>query len=106
MNPQMKKGVIELCIMKIIDLKKVSTYEILNKIHNLKVNENTIYPILRRLYKDGYLEQEKGNNAVGAPRKYYKLTKQGEEKLKEHINAWEEFSNSVEKILKGEINDD
>ena len=101
MNPQMKKGVIELCIMKIIDLKKSSTYEILNQIHSLKVNENTIYPILRRLNKEGYLDQEKGNNAVGAPRKYYKLTKLGEQKLVEHITAWEDFSNSVERILKG-----
>ncbi|MCF7924501.1 MAG: PadR family transcriptional regulator [Candidatus Izimaplasma sp.] len=106
MNSQMKKGVIELCIMKIIDLKKSSTYEILNQIHNLKVNENTIYPILRRLNKEGYLDQEKGNNAVGAPRKYYKLTEVGEKKLEELSRSWEEFYHSVERILKGEINDE
>lgn len=102
MNTQMKKGIVELCIMKLIQHKKSSTFEILSKMKNLEVSENTIYPILRRLYSDGFLKQEKANNEVGAPRKYYDLTDRGLEQLNLLMGEWEEFTHSVNQILKGE----
>lgn len=101
MNAQMKKGVVELCIMKLIQIKKSSSFEILNKMRLLEVNENTIYPILRRLFSDGYLIQEKGSNEVGAPRKYYDLTEKGQKQLNELIEEWNSFTSSVNQILEG-----
>ncbi|QWB99636.1 PadR family transcriptional regulator [Mycoplasmatota bacterium] len=105
MNSQMKKGIVELCIMKLIEIKKSSTFEILNKMRALEVNENTIYPILRRLNNEGYLRQEKGNNDIGAPRKYYDLTDKGRSELSNQIDDWFGFINSVNEILKGDINE-
>lgn len=105
MNPQMKKGIIELCIMKVIDTKKSSAFEILKKIKGLDVNENTVYPILRRLNNDGYLIQEKGNNEVGAPRKYYDLTNKGRDELIQELGEWDAFIESVSHILKEENNE-
>lgn len=102
MNSQMKKGIVELCIMKLIETKKSSTFEILKKMRTLEVNENTIYPILRRLNNEGFLQQEKGKNEVGAPRKYYDLTEKGKKELTEQINEWFDFTSSVNKILKGD----
>jgi len=98
----MKKGIVELCIMKLIENKKSSTYEILRKMKSLEVSENTIYPILRRLYSESYLKQEKANNEVGAPRKYYDLTEKGKDQLGLLIEEWESFTESVNLILKGE----
>lgn len=102
MNTQMKKGIVELCIMKIIDIKKSSAFEILKKIKSLDVNENTVYPILRRLNNDKFVTQEKGNNDVGAPRKYYDLTIKGREQLTQLVNDWDSFIGSVNQILKGD----
>jgi len=105
MNSQMKKGIVELCIMKLIETKKSSTFEILKKMRTLEVNENTIYPILRRLNNEGYLKQEKGKSDVGAPRKYYDLTEKGRIELTDQINEWFDFTSSVNRILK-EDNDE
>jgi len=104
MNVQMKKGVVELCIMKLIERKQSSAYEILNRMKQLEVNENTIYPILRRFKKEGYVQQEKGNNEVGAPRKYYRLTEEGHEQLLELMDEWKRFTDSVNEILKEDHN--
>lgn len=103
MNAQMKKGVVELCIMKVIEHKKSSAYEILKTMKRLEVNENTIYPILRRLKGDGYLSQERGNNDIGAPRKYYVLTEKGYDRLKSMYNDWLTFTGTVNEILEGVI---
>jgi PadR family transcriptional regulator PadR len=100
MNAQMKKGIVELCIMKLLDDRKASTFEILKQIEDLDVNKNTVYPILRRLNNDGLLICEKGNNAIGAPRKYYSLSDEGKEKLTSLLEAWRSFTASVNHILK------
>jgi len=106
MNAQMKKGVVELCILKVIEHKKSSAYEILKIMKLLEVNENTIYPILRRLKADTYLSQERGNNDIGAPRKYYCLTDKGIERLKEMYDDWVSFTSSVNEILEGAMNNE
>lgn len=103
MNAQMKKGVVELCILRLIESKKSSAFEILKRMKVLEVNENTIYPILRRLKNDGYLYQEKGQTDVGAPRKYYGLTEDGETYFQSIKTSWDSFTDKVEQIMKGEI---
>jgi PadR family transcriptional regulator PadR len=103
MNAQMKKGVVELCIMKVIEHKKSSAYEILRIMKRLEVNENTIYPILRRLKDDGYLSQERGNNDIGAPRKYYYMTDKGYDHLNDMYEDWVAFTSLVNEILEGDM---
>ena len=102
MNAQFKRGVVELCVMKILSSKPKSTFEILELISkDLEVNENTVYPILRRLTSDSLLVIEKKNVGVGAPRKYFNITELGEEKLVELEKAWTKFIGSVLKIMEG-----
>ena len=103
MNAQMKKGVVELCILKLIEIKKSSAFEILSKIKILEVNENTIYPILRRLKNDGYLYQEKGQTDVGAPRKYYDLTEEGMKQLEIQKSSWDDLVEKVNVIMEGRL---
>lgn len=100
MNSQFKRGVLELCIVKILSIRAMSTFEVLEVISNdLNVNENTVYPILRRLTSDKYLEVKKNNIGVGAPRKYFYLTDLGEERLVELENEWNTFLKGVSRIL-------
>ena len=100
MNSQFKKGVIEMCVLKVISHKDMYGFELIQTISKeIEVNENTLYPILRRLTKQGlfdtYTETIPG---VGAPRKYYKLTDVGATQLDEYETEWKKFIDSVYRI--------
>ncbi|XMB85994.1 PadR family transcriptional regulator [Mycoplasmatota bacterium WC44] len=102
MNSQYKKGVVELCVMKILSNRAMSTFEVLEIISNdLSVNENTVYPILRRLTNDNFLEVKKNNIGVGAPRKYYYLTESGFARLEDLETEWNNFIKGISKIMGG-----
>jgi PadR family transcriptional regulator PadR len=102
MNSQFKKGVVELCVLKMISFKDMYGFEVIETISKeIDVNENTIYPILRRLTKQEFFETYKETVSVGAPRKYYKITEEGQEELQILEGDWREFVNSVDRILGG-----
>lgn len=102
MNTQFKKGIIELCVLKLVSQKDMYSFEVIEKISTeIEVNENTIYPILRRLTKQEFFETYKEMGSVGAPRKYYRLTNDGESFLKEKETEWLNFVGSVSNILGG-----
>jgi PadR family transcriptional regulator PadR len=102
MNPQFKRGIVELCILKLLSKKEMSTYEILELISkDLQVNENTVYPILRRLTKENVLNIKKSETSVGAPRKLYYLTSDGLEKLETQESEWLDFLRKVTNIMEG-----
>ena len=104
MNSQFKKGVIEMCVLKMISQKDMYGFEVIETISKeIEVNENTIYPILRRLTKQDYFETYTESMAVGAPRKYYKITEEGSEQLQMYENDWGSFIRSVSRILGGSI---
>lgn len=100
MNSQFKRGIVELCVMKLLNSRRMSTFEVLQIISkDLDVNENTVYPILRRLSNDGLLAIEKSKEGIGAPRKYYFLTDLGAAKLITLETEWNGFIQNVSNIL-------
>lgn len=102
MNSQFKKGVIEMCVLKMISRKDMYGFEVIEHIsQEIDVNENTIYPILRRLTKQEFFETYTESMSVGAPRKYYKITEVGQEHLMMYENDWGTFITSVARILGG-----
>lgn len=102
MNSQFKKGVIEMCVLKMISEKDMYGFEVIEHISDeIDVNENTIYPILRRLTKQEFFETYTESMSVGAPRKYYKITNNGAEQLSMYENEWGTFIRSVSRILGG-----
>jgi PadR family transcriptional regulator PadR len=103
MNAQFKKGIIEICILKVINDEEMYGFEIIEKLSKrLDVNENTIYPILRRLTEQELFETYTKESQLGAPRKYYKITSRGKEALETYKKEWTEFLRNVMSILKGE----
>ncbi len=103
MNTQFKKGIIELCVLKVVSLKDMYGFEVIETMSKeIEVNENTIYPILRRLTKQGLFETYKEVVSVGAPRKYYRLTEQGKSQLQEYETEWVDFLESVTRLLGGQ----
>lgn len=103
MNAQFKKGIVEICILKVISDEEMYGFEIIEKLSKrLDINENTIYPILRRLTEQGLFTTYTKESQLGAPRKYYQITAQGVEALRIYQQEWTEFLNNVMAILKGE----
>ena len=94
---QMRKGVLEYCILCILNRKEAYASSILEdlKSANMIVVEGTLYPLLTRLKKDGLLSYEWRESTQGPPRKYYRLTPQGETFLSGLENAWDELSDTV-----------
>ncbi|WP_025725402.1 PadR family transcriptional regulator [Acholeplasma granularum] len=106
MNTQFKKGILDLCILKVVQNKEMYGFEIIDKLSNiLDINENTIYPILRRLTEQELFTTYTKDSPLGAQRKYYKITKKGEEKLSSYTDEWNEFIKNVNFILEGNDNE-
>jgi len=98
----MKKGIIEYCVLAVINRKGNSYgYEIVKELSDggLLTQEGTIYPLLSRLEKDDLLNATWRQQGPGAPRKYYHLTNQGQRKLSSFRAEWLEFSTAVDRIL-------
>ena len=94
---QMRKGVLEFCILSVLKKNDAYTSEILETLKNAKllVVEGTIYPLLTRLKNDGLLNYRWEESSSGPPRKYYGLTETGEIFLKELGTTWTELSDAV-----------
>ncbi|MEW6470442.1 MAG: PadR family transcriptional regulator [Bacteroidota bacterium] len=94
---QMRKGVLEYCILSILAHGDAYPTEIIERLKQarLVVVEGTLYPLLTRLKNDGLLSYRWEESTAGPPRKYYKLTELGEQFLKELDKTWEELVTSV-----------
>lgn len=97
---QMRKGVLEFCILSVLKEKDAYTSEILETLKNAKllVVEGTIYPLLTRLKNDELLTYRWEESTSGPPRKYYGLTETGQTFLNELNGTWTELSNAVNLI--------
>ena len=97
---QMRKGVLEFCILSVLKEKDAYTSEILDTLKKAKllVVEGTVYPLLTRLKNDGLLNYRWEESLSGPPRKYYRLTEEGREFLKELNSTWTELSDAVNLI--------
>ncbi|WP_353948292.1 PadR family transcriptional regulator [Sporolactobacillus sp. Y61] len=102
MNVQFKKGVLELCVLILIADKDQYGYELAQNISDkIEVAEGTLYPLLRRLTKEGYLSTYLSESTEGPPRKYYSITEKGESYMKALIREWKQFSKAVDQFIKG-----
>lgn len=106
MNSQFKRGIIEMCVLKMISRKDMYGFEVIEAISKeIDVNENTIYPILRRLTLQNLFETYTESMSIGAPRKYYTITQLGNDKMKEYEEEWVHFLDGVYRILGGKLNE-
>lgn len=96
---QMRKGILEYCILAIISENEVYTTDILDKLKEAKliIVEGTLYPLLTRLKNENILTYRWIESNQGPPRKYYKLTDEGKVFLKEMFKEWNELVYSVNK---------
>lgn len=101
---QLLKGLLEGCVLKIIDTEgEVYGYDILRilKEKGLEdISEGTLYPLYIRLQKNGYIAFTMRESPQGPSRKYYSLTETGREQLKEFENEWEYLSGVINGIIR------
>ena len=99
---QMKRGVIEYCILSILSKKPQYSADIIDRMKDSKliVVEGTLYPLLTRLKNEELLSYSWEESKQGPPRKYYKLTDKGGEFLAELKKEWTELVKSVNKLNK------
>mgnify|MGYP001371959371 FL=1 len=97
---QMRKGILEFCVLSLISGKDLYTSEILETLKKGKmlVVEGTVYPLLTRLKNANLLQYRWEESTSGPPRKYYSITPDGEEFLSELKNVWKELNSAVKII--------
>ncbi|MBK8556094.1 MAG: PadR family transcriptional regulator [Lewinellaceae bacterium] len=98
---QMRKGVLEMCILAIIEGEEVYPSDIIAKLkaNDLIVVEGTLYPLLTRLKNDGLLEYTWRESNAGPPRKYFKITADGAASLEGLSTSWQQLVQSVAQTL-------
>ena len=103
MNIQFKKGVLELCVLYLLNLGDYYGYRLVQTISEaMSITGGTIYPLLRRLNKEGYFTTYLQESAEGPSRKYYSLTDKGKLRREELLTDWQKFVQGVEQILSRE----
>ena len=107
MNTQYKKGVLELCVLSLLEKCDCYGYdvsEILSR--HIELSEGTVYPILRKLRSDGLVTTYLSEDSGGPPRKYYSLTELGKKEYTQARDEWINFAETVKKLLKGDFDND
>jgi PadR family transcriptional regulator PadR len=105
---QMRRGILEMCVLGIIAEKEAYPSDIIKKLKKaeLIVVEGTLYPLLNRLRTADFLEYNWKESSSGPPRKYYTLTKNGQEFLVELRKAWNHLVHVVELTTKKSDNNE
>jgi PadR family transcriptional regulator PadR len=101
---QLRKGVLELCILNVIGQGRIYGYDIVRRLRDIEalvVREGTIYPILSRLKRDGLVRTSLEESSEGPARKYYELTRRGEELLGEMNGYWDVLTQGMSTLRKG-----
>lgn len=101
---QMLKGVLEGCILQIIDQEETYSYEISQKLVEYglgEVSEGTIYPLMLRLQKNELVSTTLKASSSGPKRKYFNLTEKGKKELENFKKNWSDLFTAVNKLIGG-----
>jgi PadR family transcriptional regulator PadR len=99
---QMRKGILEYCILLTLSKKPAYASDIIAvmKVAQMIVVEGTLYPLLTRLKNDGYLGYRWEESLQGPPRKYYELTETGRLFLNELETSWQDLVDAINQLKK------
>lgn len=98
---QMRKGFLEFCVLLLLSNERAYPSDILNRLKKARliVVEGTLYALLNRLRKEGYLTYEWEESTMGPPRKYYSITTEGKTLLQVMQSEWKQISESISCFL-------
>lgn len=97
---QLKKGVLTLCVLALLNRHDSYAYEIASTLSDaIDMGEGTIYPLMRRMQSDGQVETYMVESPSGPSRKYYRLTDAGRRALEAQTSEWRAFVTAVEAVM-------
>lgn len=100
---QLRKGVLEMCVLKQLSRGDSYAYEIAQKLNaEVGMAEGTIYPLMRRMADEGMVSTYMIQSDSGPSRKYFRLTEHGHDALARQLAEWALFENSVRHFLKAD----
>jgi len=100
-STQLRKGMLELCILNAIRGTSLYGYDIVRKLRNIKglvISEGTIYPILSRLKREGFVQTTITESTEGPPRKYYELTDKGQKILSQMNDYFQDIKTGTDAL--------
>jgi PadR family transcriptional regulator PadR len=99
---QLRRGVLEYCVLAVLRDEERYGFELVRALSahaGLVSSEGTIYPLLARLRRSGAVQTTWRESSAGPPRRYYRLTKQGELALDRFTSQWARFRDAVDELL-------
>ncbi len=105
-NKELKRGTLEMILLRLISSRQMYGYELASTLEKkggslFRIKEGTLYPILYRLEKAGYIDSRWETLERGVPRKYYRLTRTGEKYMQARLAEWKEFTAAIDRLLEG-----
>lgn len=105
MDTQLKRGVLEICVLSAMQDKETYGYELVKNISPvIEISESTLYPILRRLESGGFVTVRSAEHS-GRLRKYYSITSCGRDRIKDFLHDWQDVIKIGEYITEKYYND-
>jgi PadR family transcriptional regulator PadR len=106
-DKELKRGTLEMILLRLISERQMYGYELAATLESrggslFRIKEGTLYPVLYRMEKAGYIEARWEMLERGVPRKYYRLTKSGVKFLETRIAEWKEFISAIERLMEKE----
>ena len=99
---QLRRGVLEFCVLALLHEGELYGFDLvrrLSEVDGLVTTEGTIYPLLSRLRREGWVSTTWAESESGPPRRYYALTREGSTALASFTDEWERFRDSVDQLL-------
>ena len=102
LETQMRKGVLEYCVLGLLEDQPRYGYELVQHLagaDGLLTSEGTIYPLLARMRREALVVTEWQESTSGPPRRYYRLSADGRRGLREFRSSWKRFVTAVESVI-------
>jgi len=99
---QLRRGVLEFCVLSLLDGEQMYGFDLVRRLGDidaLVIGEGTIYPLLSRLRREGWVSSSWVESASGPPRRYYALTGDGRAELLAFTAQWRRFRDAVDQTL-------
>jgi PadR family transcriptional regulator PadR len=100
---QLRRGVLEFCVLSLLREEQLYGFDLVRRLGDVEgmvTSEGTIYPLLSRLRRDGWVTTSWQESESGPPRRYYALTASGRTALTGFIEEWGRFRDSVDELLR------
>ena len=99
---QIRKGLVEFCVLAILSRGEAYGYSILKQLEEypgLAFKESTLYLVLGRLKKEGFVSVRTGPSESGPPRRYFKMTPSGIQRLSDMRHYWNDTNKALDRLL-------